>query len=148
MASSATPVWSTGGWSNVEAMTSPLTERSKSVTSSGRSSTSTTIRWHSGLFWVIKPAIDFRIIVLPALAGDTIRPRWPLPIGAAMSMTRPIKLSSPSLQAQPLGVGYSGVSFSNSMRCLEESGSAPLTASMRTIGLNFSRRSPSRGWRT
>ena len=76
-------------------MTSPFTERSKSVTSSGRSSTSTTIRWHSGLFGVIELAIDCRIIVLPALAGDTIRPRWPLPIGAAMSITRPIRLSGP-----------------------------------------------------
>ena len=73
-------------------MTSPLTERSKSVTSSGRSSTSTTIRWHSGLLVVIELAIDCMIIVLPALDGETIRPRWPLPIGAAMSMTRPIRL--------------------------------------------------------
>ena len=73
-------------------MTSPLTERSKSVTSSGRSSTSTTIRWHSGLFVVIELAIDCMIIVLPAFDGETIRPRWPLPIGAAMSMTRPIRL--------------------------------------------------------
>ena len=73
-------------------MTSPLTERWKSVTSSGRSSTRTTIRWHSGLLVVIALAIDCMIIVLPALAGETIRPRWPLPIGAAMSMTRPIRL--------------------------------------------------------
>ena len=63
-----------------------------SVTSSGRSSTSTTIRWHSGLLVVIELAIDCMIIVLPALDGETIRPRWPLPIGATMSMTRPIRL--------------------------------------------------------
>ena len=75
----------------MELITSPLTERSKSVTSSGRSSTSTTIRWHSGLLVVIEFAIDCMIIVLPALAGETIRPRWPLPIGEAMSMTRPIR---------------------------------------------------------
>ena len=62
-------VWSLAGRSNVEEMTSPLTERSKSVTSSGRSSTSTTIRWHSGLLVVIELAIDCMIIVLPALAG-------------------------------------------------------------------------------
>ena len=37
-------VWSSAGRSKVEAMTSPLTERCMSVTSSGRSSTSTTIR--------------------------------------------------------------------------------------------------------
>ena len=81
MASSATSVWSAGGRSNVEETTSPFTERSKSVTSSGRSSTSTTIRWHSGLFCVMELAIDFRIIVLPDFAGETISPRWPLPIG-------------------------------------------------------------------
>ena len=85
-------VWSPAGRSNVELTTSPLTERSKSVTSSGRSSTSTTIRWHSGLLVVIELAIDCMIIVLPALDGETIRPRWPLPIGEAMSMTRPIRL--------------------------------------------------------
>ena len=92
MASSATAVWSLAGRSNVEEMTSPLTERSKSVTSSGRSSTRTTIRWHSGLLVVIELAIDCMIIVLPALGGETMRPRWPLPIGAAMSITRPIRL--------------------------------------------------------
>ena len=53
IASSATIVWSLAGRSNVEEMTSPLIERSKSVTSSGRSSTRTTIRWHSGLLVVI-----------------------------------------------------------------------------------------------
>ena len=49
-----------GGRSNVEAITSPLTRRSKSVTSSGRSSTSTTMRWHSGLFEVIEFAMDLQ----------------------------------------------------------------------------------------
>ena len=104
MASSATVVWSLAGRSKVEEMTSPLTERSKSVTSSGRSSTSTTIRWHSGLLVVIELAIDCMIIVLPALDGETIRPRWPLPIGAAMSMTRPIRLvGSVSRRSRSLG---------------------------------------------
>ncbi|COY44888.1 Uncharacterised protein [Mycobacterium tuberculosis] len=56
-------------------MTSPLTERCISVTSSGRSSTSTTMRWHSGLFLVIALAMSCRIVVLPALGGDTINAR-------------------------------------------------------------------------
>ncbi len=104
IASSATVVWSLAGRSNVEEMTSPLTERSKSVTSSGRSSTRTIIRWHSGLLAVIELAIDCMIIVLPALAGETIKPRWPLPIGAAMSMTRPIRLAgSVSRRSRSLG---------------------------------------------
>ncbi len=103
IASSATAVWSPAGRSKVEEMTSPLTLRSKSVTSSGRSSTRTTIRWHSGLFAVIELAIDCMIIVLPALAGETIRPRWPLPIGAAMSITRPIRLvASVSIRSRSL----------------------------------------------
>ncbi len=44
------------------------------------------MRWHSGLFLVIAFAIACMIRVLPALDGDTIRPRWPLPIGAIRSM--------------------------------------------------------------
>ncbi|CAB4783267.1 unannotated protein [freshwater metagenome] len=44
IASSAIVVWSSAGRSNVEAITSPLTDRCISVTSSGRSSTSTTIK--------------------------------------------------------------------------------------------------------
>ena len=75
MASSATVVCSSAGRSNVEEMTSPLTVRWKSVTSSGRSSTRTTIRWHSGLLAVIALAMAWMIIVLPALGGETMRPR-------------------------------------------------------------------------
>src|ERR671932_526560 len=86
--SSATVVWSDGGRSKVEAMTSPFTERCMSVTSSGRSSTRTTMRWHSGLFLVIALAIACSTIVLPAFGGETIRPRWPLPIGLTRSMIR------------------------------------------------------------
>ena len=81
MASSATVVWSEAGRSKVEEMTSPATVRSMSVTSSGRSSTSTTIRCTSGLFVVIALAMFCSVIVLPAFGGETIRPRWPLPIG-------------------------------------------------------------------
>ena len=44
--------------------------------------------------------------------------------------------------------GYSGVSLPNSTRFLASSIDMPLTESTRTIGLNFSLRSPSRGWRT
>ena len=57
MASSATIVWSEAGRSKVEAMTSPLTVRCMSVTSSGRSSTSTTMRWASGLLTLMALAI-------------------------------------------------------------------------------------------
>jgi hypothetical protein len=76
-----------GGRSKVEAMTSPFTDRCMSVTSSGRSSTRTTMRWLSGLFLVIALAMAWSTIVLPAFGGDTIRPRWPFPSGATRSMT-------------------------------------------------------------
>ncbi len=113
MASSATIVWSSAGRSKVEAMTSPLTERCMSVTSSGRSSTSTTMRWTSGLFVVIALAIACSTIVLPALGGETIRPRWPLPIGATRSMTRVVRMCG-SVSRRSRSCGYSGVSLSNS----------------------------------
>ena len=104
MASSATCVCSSAGRSKVEATTSPLTERRMSVTSSGRSSTSSTIRCTSGLLRSIDWAICFMIVVLPALGGDTIRPRWPLPIGAIRSMIRAVMSygSSSTLEAEPL----------------------------------------------
>ena len=73
-------------------MTSPFTDRCMSVTSSGRSSTSTTMRWHSGLFVVIAFAIACRIVVLPAFGGDTISARWPLPTGITRSMTRVVSM--------------------------------------------------------
>ena len=62
------------------------------------------MRWHSGLFEVIDWAIERTIVVLPAEGGDTMRPRWPLPIGAARSMTRPIRLpGSVSRRSRSLG---------------------------------------------
>ncbi len=88
MASSATVVWSSAGRSNVEAMTSPFTVRCMSVTSSGRSSTSTTMRWTSGLFLEIALAIACSTSVLPAFGGETMSPRCPLPIGDTRSMIR------------------------------------------------------------
>ena len=73
-------------------MTSPFTVRCMSVTSSGRSSTSTTMRWTSGLLIAMAFAICCSTMVLPALGGETIRPRWPLPIGAMRSMMRWVSL--------------------------------------------------------
>ena len=63
-----------------------------SVTSSGRSSTSSTMRCTSGLFASMDRAICFMTVVLPALGGDTMRPRWPLPIGAMRSTIRAVML--------------------------------------------------------
>ena len=64
-----------------------------SVTSSGRSSTSRTMRCTSGLFASMEWAICFMTVVLPALGGETIMPRWPLPIGESRSTMRAVRLS-------------------------------------------------------
>ena len=104
IASSATWVCSSLGRSNVEEMTSPLTVRRMSVTSSGRSSMSSTMSLTSGLFGSIDLAIVFMTVVLPALGGDTMMPRWPLPIGDTRSMMRAVMLvgSVGSSRRQPL----------------------------------------------
>ena len=52
-------------WSFDEATTSALTERWKSVTSSGRSSISRTSAWTSGWFVVMALQICLRMVVLP-----------------------------------------------------------------------------------
>ena len=75
IASSATCVCSSAGRSNVLATTSPRsTWRRMSVTSSGRSSTSSTMRCTSGLLRSIAYTSCLRIVVLPAFGGDTIEP--------------------------------------------------------------------------
>ena len=43
----------------------------------------------AGWFLVIELAMDCSSIVLPVRGGETIRPRWPLPIGVSRSITRP-----------------------------------------------------------
>ena len=50
----------------------------------------------SGWLFAIAAAIACKIIVLPAFGGDTISPRWPLPIGATRSMIRAVADASPS----------------------------------------------------
>ena len=81
-----------------------------SVTSSGRSSTSSTIRCTSGLLVSIDRAICFMIVVLPALGGDTIRPRWPFPIGEMRSMIRAVMfVGSPGVSSVSFSSGNSGV---------------------------------------
>ena len=73
-----------------------------SVTSSGRSSSSTTIRWASGWLPATAAAICWSSTVLPVLGGATIRPRWPLPTGATRSMTRGGHAARRVFEPQPL----------------------------------------------
>ena len=71
---SATWTWRCAGSSKVEEMTSPFTERCMSVTSSGRSSISSTIRNTSGWLSVIALAMFCSSTVLPvARRGDDQR---------------------------------------------------------------------------
>ena len=85
---SAQWTWLSGASSKVEETTSPFVWRRKSVTSSGRSSTSRRISFANGLFAEIELAMFCRRIVLPVLGGATISPRWPKPIGVRMSTAR------------------------------------------------------------
>ena len=141
MAISATWVCSSAGRSNVEAMTSPCTVRRMSVTSSGRSSMSSTMRCTSGLLRSMALAIVFMIVVLPALGGDTIRPRWPLPMGATRSMIRAVMLNgSAGSSSRRRSSGNSGVRSSKRGRLRATSGSAPFTVSMRSSAGFFSLR--------
>ena len=91
---SATCTWRAAGSSKVELMTSPRTVRCISVTSSGRSSTSSTMRCTSGWLATKACARFFIITVLPLLGGATSKARWPLPMGAIRSMMRLVMLSS------------------------------------------------------
>src|SRR5680860_334088 len=86
MASSAIEVWSSAGRSKVEAMISPGTERRMSVTSSGRSSTSTTMRWHSGLLAAIACPSSLRMVVSPPKAG---KPTILKELGQAIAANNP-----------------------------------------------------------
>ena len=119
-------------------MTSPLTERCMSVTSSGRSSTSTTMRWHSGLF------VGDRV-------GDRLQDHRLAGLGrrddqAALALAdRGDEVDDPArqvarlgLQAQPLLRVERGQLAELDAVFAASSGSAPLTVSSRTSALNFS----------
>ena len=129
--------WS-AGLSKVEYTTSAAaTVRCQSVTSSGRSSTSSTITCVSGLELMTPFAICFRTVVFPAFGGETTMPRWPFPIGATMSMIRSVTASGP-LSSRNLSSGNSGVSLSKLGRSRAASTSSPLTLSISSSAKYFS----------
>ena len=95
----------------------------------------------SGLLRSIDVAIVFITKVLPAFGGDTIRPRWPLPIGAMRSMIRAVMFDgSAGFSRRSFSSGNSGVRSSNRGRWRACSGSPPLTVSMRSSAGFFSLR--------
>jgi hypothetical protein len=59
-----------------------------SVTSSGRSSMSSTIRYTSGWLCTIALAMFCISTVLPARGGETMSARWPMPMGQSRSTMR------------------------------------------------------------
>ncbi len=126
--SSATLIWFSGTSSKVELTTSPLTERSISVTSSGRSSIKRTINSASGWFVVTLCAISFNRLVLPAFGGATIKPRCPNPTGAIKSMMRVGNFFG-SVSNFIWRSGYNGVNAGKCTRSFADSGSSPFTAS-------------------
>ncbi|KAG1241011.1 hypothetical protein G6F68_017104 [Rhizopus microsporus] len=128
MTISATCTWRAAGSSKVELMTSPRTVRCISVTSSGRSSISSTIRCTSGWLVVIAVATCCIIIVLPAFGWETMSERWPLPCGAIRSRMRPVMSSDEPLPRSRVKRrrGNSAVRFSNSTLFFEASIGAPL----------------------
>ena len=112
--SSVTCVCWSAGLSNVEYTTSAAaTVRCQSVTSSGRSSTSSTITCVSGSAPRMPPAICFSTVVFPAFGGETTIPRWPFPMGATRSMIRSV-MSFGSCSRRNRSSGNSGVSLSKS----------------------------------
>ena len=134
----ATFTWFSAGSSKVEAITSALTERAMSVTSSGRSSIRRIIIYTSGLLATIAFANSLSSTVLPVLGCATISPRCPLPIGANKSIIRTLSGSCLPVHSLNFSSGKSGVRFSNAVRCLANSGASPLIRITLSIGKNLS----------
>ena len=126
MTISATETWLRAISSAEEAMTSPCTERRKSVTSSGRSSTSSTTRSISGWLVEMALAICFSNVVLPVLGGATMRPRWPLPMGVTRSSTR-MDSSSRVVSSLMRSSGSREITRENGNRSRASSRVCPLT---------------------
>ncbi len=142
---SATRQWFSGFSSNVENTTSPWVDCCISVTSSGRSSMSNMISLHSGLLMDMLLAMLLSSVVLPALGGDTIMPRCPLPMGLTRSIRRIASSSGASLRARVnRSSGKIGVSESNCLRVAACSGGTPLIL---VIWIIARYRSPSRSGR-
>ncbi len=79
------------------------------------------------------------MVVLPALGGDTMRPRWPLPMGDTRSTMRAVMLfTSPGVSRRSRSSGNNGVRSSKRGRRRASSGSLPFTWSTRSSAGFFS----------
>ena len=127
------------------AKTSPLIERRMSVTSSGRSSISRTRRSMSAFCLLMAKASCCMSIVFPALGGETIRARCPLPMGQKRSTTRMARsLPFPSRRRDSLGETTSWAE--NSRTRDQAAGVIPLTVVMAVSSGLFPLRSSAVPW--
>ena len=137
--SSETATCRSASWSLLEAMhrarglpslvVNCANARRKSVTSSGRSSTSSRIISTSAWLRRIEVAMSFSSVVLPALGGETINPRWPRPIGQNKSASLHAT-GHPGYSSVSRGCGSIDVRSSNGLDCANRSGSRPSMATM------------------
>ncbi|CAK7283051.1 hypothetical protein SGPA1_21026 [Streptomyces misionensis JCM 4497] len=135
--SSARAMCSLAVRSKVEAYTSPCTVRRISVTSSGRSSSSSTISRHSGWLPATAAASCLSSTVLPLFGGATRSPRWPLPTGVNRSAIRPASPAS-GCSSRRRRRGCSGV---RSRKCRRDAFLVAARPSTRAMSFS-ARRSP------
>ena len=95
------------------------------------------MRSASGVFSVMPAAMCLRTVVLPALAGDRISPRCPLPMGLIRLIRRWVRFFW-SVSMSNISSGKTGTSESKYGRRLATSGSTPLTVSTRSMPQYFS----------
>ena len=76
-------------------------------------------------------ATSFSTVVFPALGGDTIRPRWPKPIGAIRLSMR-VDMIRGKVSKSKRTSGKIGVRRSKLARFLISCGFSPFTASTRS----------------
>ena len=108
---SATWICLSAGSSKVEETTSPFTDLCISVTSSGLSSISKTIKTTSGLFSVIAFAIFCKRTVFPVLGGAFNKTLCPFPIGINISIIL-VDISFVFVSKTSFSLGYNGVKLS------------------------------------
>jgi len=97
------------------------------------------MRCTSGLFALDRVHELLEIVVLPAFGGETMRPRWPFPIGEMRSTIRPVASSGLSgSSSRSRSSGNSGVRSSKRGRSRASSGLRPLMWSTRSSAGYFS----------
>ena len=123
---SASWMWRAGASSKVEEKISASTLRRRSVTSSGRSSTSSMMTWLSGELARIDWAISLSRMVFPARGGATMSARCPRPSGVIKSTARAMSDFVTAFSRMIRSVGKVAVSVSNGFGCFHSCAGMPL----------------------